>query len=136
MAGEEVTSDYQDSSVDIGIILTDLEERSRNLRDKTNLISKNFIFLKEETSKKIDEIQNENDALRKEIESLKRTLTNLTQEAEKWIRRDEIILIERMLKDFQPLEFVRKKDLNELMESIENSLEKNIGKNKKEKKIK
>jgi len=136
MAGEEVTSDYQDSSVDIGIILTDLEERSRNLRDKTNLISKNFIFLKEETSKKIDEIQNENNALKKEIESLKRTLTNLTQEAEKWIRRDEIILIERMLKDFQPLEFVRKKDLNELMESIENSLEKNIGKNKKEKKIK
>ncbi len=136
MAGEEVTSDYQDSSVDIGIILTDLEERSRNLRDKTNLISKNFIFLKEETSKKIDEIQNENNALKKEIESLKRTLTNLTQEAEKWIRRDEIILIERMLKDFQPLEFVRKKDLNELVESIENHSEKNIGKNKKEKKVK
>lgn len=136
MAGEEVTSDYQDSSVDIGIILTDLEERSRNLRDKTNLISKNFIILKEESSKKIDEIQNENDALRKEIESLKRTLTNLTQEAEKWIRRDEIILIERMLKDFQPLEFVRKKDLNELIESIESSHEKNIGKNKKEKKVK
>lgn len=125
MAKEEANAGYyQGDSIDINVILSDLEGRTTNLRDKINLISKNFIFLKEESEKKLEKIRTENSLLKKEIENLKRTVTNITQEAEKWIRRDEIIIIERMLKDFQPLDFVRRKDLDEIIKKliIENSL--------------
>jgi hypothetical protein len=136
MANEEVNNYYQESPMDVNLILTDLEEKTTNLKEKINLISKNFIFLKEETEKKIDKIQDENSSLKKEIEHLKRAITNLSQEADKWIRRDEIVLIERMLKDFQPLEFVRKKDLEELMQESKKESKKILERNKKPENLK
>ena len=38
-------------------------------------------------------------------------MQSLFAETEKFARKDEMVLIERMLKDFQPLEFVRVKDV-------------------------
>ena len=40
---------------------------------------------------------------------------SLLTEFNKFVKRDELVLVERMLKDFQPLEFMRKKDVEELI---------------------
>ncbi len=115
MTNQEGQSEYsQDFSSDMGIRINDLEERTNNNREKINLVSKNLIFIKEEYDEQIKKINKENAEIKKELKDLKRLIQNISHESEKWVRRDEIVLIERMLKDFQPLEFVRKKDLEEI----------------------
>lgn len=116
MTNQEVTPNYNPDFIsDISIRINDLEERTNNTREKINLVSKNFIFIKEEFDNKVEKIEKENAEIKKELVILKRNISNISQESEKWVRRDEIVLIERMLKDFQPLEFIRKKDLDEFL---------------------
>ena len=52
---------------------------------------------------------------KKDIERIKSIAENLLHESGKFVKRDEILLIERMLKDFQPLEFARIKDVEEMI---------------------
>ena len=127
MAEKEAEQTYnQDFGADINVRVNDLEERMNTLKEKVNLVSRNFISLREDIEKRIDLIEDKNAEIKKVLEMLNKSLTNLAQDSGKWIRRDEIVLIERMLKDFQPLEFVRKKDLEEIMEKLnKNNLEKN-----------
>jgi hypothetical protein len=133
MTNSEVDPNYNpDPTADINIRINDLEERTNNTREKVNLISKNFIFVKEDFDEKILKIEKENAEIKKELNGLKRSVLSISQESEKWIRRDEIILIERMLKDFQPIEFVRKKDLEELfIKYLELNKREGLEKNKK-----
>jgi hypothetical protein len=116
MSNQEVIQNpNQDPSGEINIRINDLEEKNNNIREKINLISKNFIILKEDLEERIERIEKDHLIIKNELDKIKRSIINLSEESEKWIRRDEIILIERMLKDFQPIEFIRKKDLKELL---------------------
>ena len=117
MAEQEAIPNYNsDFTAEASLRINDLEERTNTLKEKINLISRNFISTREELDEKMEKMEKENSKIKKEISSLKKTLINLSQESEKWVRRDEIVLIERMLKDFQPLEFLRKKDFKEYNE--------------------
>jgi hypothetical protein len=138
MAEQEANQNYsQDFNAEASLRINDLEERVNTLKEKINLISKNFIDLKEDLDKRIEKIEKENSLIKSESSLIKKNITNLQQESEKWVRRDEIILIERMLKDFQPLEFARRKDLEELMQKIHPKKEKQISeKNKNPKTLK
>ena len=49
------------------------------------------------------------------MEKIKKTTNSLLTEFNKFVKREEIVVIERMLRDFQPLEFMRKKDVEELI---------------------
>jgi hypothetical protein len=133
MAEPEVNPNYsQDFVAEANLRINDLEERMNTLKEKINLISKNFIDLKENNDERIEKIEKESSLIRTDISLAKKSLTSIQQESEKWVRRDEIVLIERMLKDFQPLEFIRKKDLNEIILKNQQIGEKeNLEKNKK-----
>ena len=56
-----------------------------------------------------------NHEIKKELDKVKKISNALLSEFNKFVKRDEILLVERMLKDFQPLEFMRKKDVEELI---------------------
>jgi hypothetical protein len=138
MAEPEVNPNYsQDFVAEANLRINDLEERMNTLKEKINLISKNFIDLKENNDERIEKIEKESSLIRTDISLAKKSLTSIQQESEKWVRRDEIVLIERMLKDFQPLEFIRKKDLNEIILKNQQIGEKeNLEKNKKPQRLK
>lgn len=95
-----------------------LEEKIDFLEEKINLITKSFIEIKEEFQKKINEIEKQQLMTKLEIEGIKKTIKNIFFEIENFAKRDDLIIIEKMLRDFQPLEFVRKKDLEEYLEKI------------------
>jgi len=130
--GDGISNYNQDFTIELGIRINDLEERTNNIKEKINLVSKNFILVKEDFDERIGRIEKENSEIKKELSFLKKNLIGLMQETERWVRRDEIILIERMLKDFQPLEFIRKKDLEELLLKNKEIV---LEKNKKPKKL-
>jgi predicted nucleic acid-binding Zn-ribbon protein len=100
---------------DLNTRIRDAEERNRITRERTLLIGKNLVDARDDIAKELKELKQKNNDLQTELEKLKKTTQGLVLETGKYIKREEIMLIERMLKDFQPLEFVRMKDLDNLL---------------------
>ncbi len=84
--------------------------------ERVLLLGKNLISLRQENEDEIRTIKQENAQVKQDVEKLKRTANSLLTEFNKFVKREELVLVERMLKDFQPLEFMRKKDVEELIE--------------------
>lgn len=101
---------------DFNTRLRDLDERNRLTRERVLLLGKNLVSVKDSMEADISELKKENFELKKEIEKLNRITKNIVTETGKYVKRDETMVIERMLKDFQPLEFLRKKDIEELIQ--------------------
>ena len=102
---------------DFNTRLRDIDERNRLIRERVLLLGKNLISTRQDSEDELKEIKKENLEIKKDLANIKRVSNNLLSEFNKFIKRDEIAIIERMLKDFQPLEFMRKKDVEELIES-------------------
>ena len=100
---------------DFNTRLRDLEERNKLIKDRTLLLGKNLITTREQFSEDIQELKKQATHAETDIQALKRLAKSILRETEKFVRRDEILVLERMLKDFQPLEFMRKKDVEELI---------------------
>jgi len=100
---------------DISTRLRDTDERSRLIRERVLLLGKNLIASRQELDSEIKELKKENMDMKRDIAELKRIIKSLLLESNKFARKDEMQMIERMLKDFQPLEFARKKDVEELL---------------------
>ena len=106
---QEISPQYSDTR------LKDLEEKNKRLRERLLLTSKNLLDTKEELEEKILELKNQNNLLQKIMEKTKTMVDSLVEGYSNFVKRDEMLLLERMLKDFQPLEFMRKKDVEELI---------------------
>ena len=102
---------------DFNTRLRDLDERNKLIRERVLLLGKNLISSRQELEDELTEIKKENHEIKKDLSKIKKVSNSLLSEFNKFIKKDEIILIERMLKDFQPLEFMRKKDVEELIEN-------------------
>ncbi|RMD46181.1 hypothetical protein D6829_00185 [Candidatus Pacearchaeota archaeon] len=108
----------QDSFVlsDIGTRVRDLDEKSKLVRERVLLLGKNLIDVKKDIDEEITELREAVAKLEKDVESLKKVSAQIVDEMGKYVKRGEMIVLERMLRDFQPLEFMRRKDVEELIE--------------------
>lgn len=109
---------------DLSTRVSDINEKNNLIKERVLLLGKNFISSKEESEDEIREIKRDNQEIKREIERLKKISNTLLAEFNKFVKRDELVLVERMLKDFQPLDFVRKKDLPELEHKIKTTKKK------------
>jgi chaperonin cofactor prefoldin len=103
---------------DLGTRMREMEERTSSLKERLQLINSNMIDSKEELEQRVLTIEKQTALIASDMKKMSNTIQNLLTETNNFVRKDEIILVERMLKDFQPLEFVRRKDLEEFKESI------------------
>jgi hypothetical protein len=98
---------------DLGTRIREVEERTNFVKERLLLFGKNLIETKENIE---DRVKNTDKQLGQSIQEFKKISNNIKsieEEMNNFVRKDEIILVERMLKDFQPLEFIRTKDLEE-----------------------
>lgn len=100
---------------DFNTRLKDTEERNRAIRERVLLLGKNLISSKEDIAEELEKLKKETRETKKDLKELKSISKSILEETNSFVRRDEIILIERMLKDFQPLEFIREKDIEEIL---------------------
>ncbi len=119
----------QDTDVQIKFLLSDFntrlkdtDERNKLIRERVLLLGKNLIASRQENDDELKIIKQENTEIKQDLEKLKRTTRALLTEFNKFVKREELTLIERMLKDFQPLEFMRKKDVKEMINKEINSM--------------
>jgi hypothetical protein len=102
---------------DFNTRLRDIEEKNKVSKDRLLLLGQNLISSREELTKELDLLKKEQNSVRKELDKLKGLIENILSETDNFVRKDEILMIERMLKDFQPLEFARVKDVEEMFNS-------------------
>ena len=107
---------------DFNVRLRDIDERNRLIRERVLLLGKNLISSRQTSEEELSEIKRDNREIKKDVEKIKKTTDSLLSEFNKFVKRDEIILVERMLKDFQPLECMRKKDVKELIKENEKQI--------------
>lgn len=112
---QEPIQDNSYQFADFNTRLRDLEERNRLIRERVLLVGKNLISSKNEIDEELSQIKKDNLEIKKDLEKLKKTSNSLLTEFNKFVKREELNIVERMLKDFQPLEFMRKKDVEELI---------------------
>ena len=113
MAEEE----YSYSGQEMGNLhtkLKDMEEKYRVLKDRTLLIGQNLIDMKENSDKKMLEIKRDLEILKNSMQRLVAFMETASEEFSKFARKDDIDILYKQSKMFQPLEFVRKRDLEKL----------------------
>jgi len=113
---QEMSNQTQFLLSDFNTRLRDIDERSRLIRERVLLLGKNLISSRQEIEDEIKIIKKENSEMKKDIDKLKKISNSLLTEFNKFVKRDEMVLVERMLKDFQPLQFMRKKDVEEIIQ--------------------
>jgi DNA anti-recombination protein RmuC len=102
---------------DFNTRLRDLDERNRLIRERVLLLGKNLISSRQEIEDELKTIKQDNQQIKQDLEKIKKTTSALLTEFNKFVKREEMMVIERMLRDFQPLEFTRKKDVEEMIQN-------------------
>jgi hypothetical protein len=94
--------------------LRDLEDKQRILKDRTLLIGQNLIETKENTSEKIIEIKKEIEIMKNTLQKVTAFLENISEEFSKFARKEDLEILTKQAKMFQPMQFATKKDLEKL----------------------
>ena len=99
---------------DINIKIRDLEEKQRILKDRLLLIGQNLIEIKERGNQNTLEIKKDIEILKQNIERTTSFLFFVSSEFSKFARKEDLEILSKQAKMFQPMEFVRKKDLEKI----------------------
>ena len=94
--------------------IRDLEEKQRVLRDRLLLIGENLVETKEETNEKILEMKKDIQKLKQTLERALSFLESFSSEISNFARKEDLQILAKQAKMFQPLEFATKKDLEKL----------------------
>ena len=105
-------------STEVNIRIKDLEEKQKMLKDRLLLFGENLIEIKEDTEKKILEIKKDIDLIKQNIERLIAFLETASNEFSKFAKKEDLEILSKQAKMFQPLEFVRKKDLEAIKKGL------------------
>lgn len=95
----------------VNMKMRDLEEKQRMLKDRLLLVGQNLIETKEKTREDILEIKKEIEKIKTNMERVVSFLETASAEFSKFAKKEDLEILSKQAKMFQPLEFVRKKDL-------------------------
>jgi len=106
---------YADTGVDeVYLKIRDLESKQRSLKERLTLIGDNLIDIKES-------MLEQNIEMKKNIEKLNQSMTRMvsflesaSQEFSKFARKEDVEILAKQAKMFQPMELVTKSDLEKL----------------------
>ena len=91
--------------------LKDLEEKQRVIKDRALLVGENLIETKEETRKDILEMKKEIEKLKMDFERMKSFIETLSGEFPKFARKDDLEVLRKFMKMFQPFALSREGEL-------------------------
>lgn len=95
---------YNDSNLKI----RDIEEKQRILKDRLLLIGQNLIDIKEKTTQDILGIKKDIEILKQHMERTKMFLETASREFSKFAKKEDLEILSKQAKMFQPLDFIEK----------------------------
>ena len=101
----------------VNVRIRDLEEKQRILKDRVLLIGQNLIDIKEKNKEDILEIKKNLEIIKQNMERLVSFLETASAEFSKFARKEDLEILSKQARMFQPLEFARRKNLEKLKKS-------------------
>ena len=95
-----------------------LEEKFNLLRERVLVLTQNFVKRERELQKELDLIQEGNKELRLEMRKLNERLESLVSRQEEYARKEELAVVEKYFKLFEPIKFVTSEEIEERVERI------------------
>lgn len=105
---EEVQQDYASIFGEVNTKVRDLEEKQKVLKNRLILIGENLIEIKEDTNSKIFEIKKDIEAIKRNMERLMIFLETASGELSKFAKKEDVEILAKQAKMFQPLNFIKK----------------------------
>jgi len=94
--------------------LMDIEERQRIIKDRLLLIGQNLVDFKEKYEEEFLGIKKDIEILKKNVEKITDFVETISSEFQKFAKKDDLEILRKQAKMFQPLEFATKEDLEKL----------------------
>lgn len=108
--------------------IVDIEGRYEILKERMLLSNESFLKTRDNLNNEIRNVKNEVAELKKSVEKIKEIAQHLMNETEAFARKEQIGVLERYMKMWEPLKFVKaeevKEMINEAIESHKSKLEK------------
>jgi len=92
----------------------DIEESQRNLKDKLTLTGQNLILFKEKYEHEILELKKDIEILKNSTRRVIDFIETLSGEMGKFAKKEDLDILTKQAKMFQPMEFIKKSDLEKL----------------------
>jgi len=100
--------DFQSSWLsEFNVKVQDLEEKHRLSKERILLIGQNLIEMREETETDLSELKKDMEILKGEIKRLKEIIQSVSDELDKTARKEELLILERQFKMFEPLTLIK-----------------------------
>jgi predicted nucleic acid-binding Zn-ribbon protein len=96
--------------------INDLEERTKNSREKIDLISSSLHQRNKKISEEIYSIKERLERLNEEIEKIKQKIDYILAEMPSLVRKEDLMIVEKFIKMWEPLKFVTKEDVERMIE--------------------
>jgi archaellum component FlaC len=95
--------------------LTDMEENFRMLKDRLLAVSKTMLSHTEKVNKDVLALREEVREIRNELDRLRETVEHVVAESSEFARREELKMIERYAKVFEPLHYTTEEDVRRII---------------------
>ena len=105
------TGSFSDMNRKLAIV----EDRLQNLRDHIALVEKDALEKNKALVVEVHEYDDKIDALKKDIEKLESMFERLISKLELFASKEQLKVLERYLNFWNPLDYVSKKDVEELI---------------------
>lgn len=92
----------------------DLEERQRNLKDRLILVGQNLIEFKEKTEEEILGLKKDLEILKNSVNKIHDFIESISGELGRFAKKEDLEILAKQAKMFQPTEFVKKSELEKL----------------------
>jgi len=115
---EKQQPNYQDQAfVNLSTKLRDMEEKQRILQDRTILLGKNLIEIREKNNEEMLELKKEIEIIKDSMERLTGFLKTASAQFSKFAKKQDIEILTKQAKMFQPLEFIKRDELKNILEN-------------------
>lgn len=100
---------------DFNTKINDIEERHNLLKEKVLILGQSFLKEQERNNKEIGLIKEELRETRTNIEKIKEGLQHIINESAGFARKEELKIIERYMKLWEPLKFVKEEEVRSII---------------------
>lgn len=107
---------------DVSTKVRDLEEKARLLKDRVVLIGQNLIESKESLGESVQDLKTNLEALKADVGKVKEKIQLILEEMDSFPRREEVALLKKQFKMFEPLQFARIEDVESIVQEKMNAM--------------
>ena len=91
--------------------MSDLEEKQKILKNRLLLIGENLIEIKEDMNRQMSSMKKEIEMIKRDVGKLVSFLEMSSNELSRFAKKEDVEILARQAKMFQPMEFVRRSEL-------------------------